>query len=81
MTYKMSSSPFPLHPSTRHGGLSPKDLCSSVSSHRFPQCVCFSEPGQQQALSFPLCTKFYEQTSSHTSWLKAFFLLTFLLVA
>jgi len=30
-----------------YAGMSPQHLCISVSSHRFPQYVCFSEPGQQ----------------------------------
>ncbi len=43
--YRMSNTPFPLHPSTRC--LSPKDLCFPFFFRRLKQCVCFSGPGKQ----------------------------------
>jgi len=40
----MSSTFFFTAPSTHHDGLSPQDWCVSVSSCRFRQCVCSSDP-------------------------------------
>jgi len=46
MTYKMSSTSFTTAP-IRTCSLYMQDLCVSVSYHRLPLCVCFSEPEQQ----------------------------------
>ena len=54
--------------------LSPQKICTSVSPNRRSRCITFLSQNNQ-ALFFLLneLLAFYEQASSRTSWLKAFF--------
>jgi len=79
MMYRMSNMSFCTH--SHVVSLLRKDLCFPISFRRLKQCVCFSGPGKQLAIFLPALILlhwyfFYEQASSRTTWLKAFFLVT-----